>query len=193
VVRRADGSGTTFIYTNYLSKVNAEWKEKVGFGTAVQWPVGLGGKGNEGVSAFVQRIPGSIGYVEYAYAKQNKLTYASLKNQSGAYVLPDDETFKAAAVDADWVKNNFGVVLTEQTGKKAWPITGATFILMHVKQDKPAQATEVLKFFEWAYKNGAKMAEDLDYVPLPDAVTKQVLAAWSSIKDAGGKPVLATK
>ncbi len=193
VVRRADGSGTTFIFSNYLSKVNAEWKEKVGFGTAVQWPLGLGGKGNEGVSAFVQRIPGAIGYVEYAYAKQNKLTHAAMRNQAGQYVQPDDLTFKAAAAGADWAKQSFGVILTEQPGKDAWPITGATFILMHLKQDKPAQAAEALKFFEWAYKNGNKMADELDYVAFPDDVKKQILAAWANIKDASGKPVYAPK
>jgi phosphate transport system substrate-binding protein len=193
VVRRADGSGTTFIFSSYLSKVNKEWKEKVGEGTAVQWPIGLGGKGNEGVSAFVQRIPGAIGYVEYAYAKQNKLTHTAMKNADGNYVQPDDLTFKAAAAGVDWLKNNFAVVLTDQAGKDTWPITGATFILMHTKQDKPAQAAEVLKFFDWAYKNGSTMAADLDYVPLPDSVTKQIVAAWSGIKDSGGKAVYTGK
>jgi phosphate transport system substrate-binding protein len=193
VVRRADGSGTTFIFTNYLSKVNEEWKTKVGEGTAVQWPLGLGGKGNEGVSAFVQRIPGAIGYVEYAYAKQNKLAHASMKNADGNFVQPDDLTFKAAAANAEWAKEKFGVVLTDQKGKDAWPITGATFILMHVKQDKPSQAAEVLKFFEWAYKNGSTMAADLDYVPLPVDVTRQIVAAWTNIKDTGGKTVYAAR
>ena len=156
VVRRADGSGTTFIFTNYLSKVSAEWKSKVGEGTAVQWPAGLGGKGNEGVAAFVQRIPGSIGYVEYAYAKQNKLAYVMLKNAAGNFVAPNDTSFKAAAAGADWTKSAFDEILTNQPGKDAWPITGATFILMHKKQDKPEQAAEVLKFFDWSYKNGGK-------------------------------------
>jgi len=193
VVRRADGSGTTFIFTNYLSKVSAEWKQKVGEGTAVQWPVGLGGKGNEGVSAFVQRLPGSIGYVEYAYAKQNKLTHAILKNASGNFVAPDDLTFKAAAAHADWTKSNFAEILTEQTGKDAWPITGATFILMHKVADKPAQAAEVLKFFDWSYKNGARMADELDYVALPDSLIKLIRGSWSQIKDASGKPVFVGK
>ena len=193
VVRRADGSGTTFIFTNYLSKVSAEWKQKIGEGTAVQWPVGLGGKGNEGVSAFVQRLPGAIGYVEYAYAKQNKLTHAVLKNASGNFVAPDDLTFKAAAAHADWTKSNFAEILTEQTGKDAWPITGATFILMHRVQDKPAQAAEVLKFFDWAYKNGAKMADELDYVALPDSLQKLIRTAWGQIKDGSGKSVYAAK
>lgn len=193
VVRRADGSGTTFIFTNYLSKANAEWKEKVGFGTAVQWPTGLGGKGNEGVSAFVQRIPGAIGYVEYAYAKQNKLTHAALGNQAGNFVQPDDAAFMAAAAGADWAGQNFGVVLTDQPGKGSWPITGATFILMHVKQDKPAQAAETLKFFDWAYRNGDKLAMELDYVPMPDSVVALITKAWANIKDGGGKAVYAAK
>ena len=138
VVRRADGSGTTFIFTNYLSKVNAEWKAKVGEGTAVNWPTGAGGKGNEGVAAFVQRLPNSIGYVEYAYAKQNKMTYTLMKNKDGNFVAPDDASFKAAAAGADWTKT-FYQILTEQPGKDAWPITGATFILMYKAQDKPAR------------------------------------------------------
>ncbi len=191
VVRRADGSGTTFIFSNYLSKVSPEWKTKVGEGTAVQWPVGLGGKGNEGVSAFVQRLPGSIGYVEYAYAKQNKLTHAVLKNAAGNFVAPDDTTFKAAAAHADWTKSAFAEILTEQTGKDAWPLTGATFILMHKVEDKPAQAAEALKFFEWSFKNGAKLADELDYVALPDSLIKLIHASWAQIKDAAGKPVLA--
>lgn len=189
VVRRADGSGTSFIFTNYLSKVSPEWKSKVGEGTAVQWPTGMGGKGNEGVAAFIQRIPNAIGYVEYAYAKQNKLTWVMLKNAAGNYVAPDDKTFKAAAADADWNKSAFGELLTDQKGKEAWPISGATFILMHKLQDKPAQGAEALKFFEWAYKNGSKMADELDYVPLPDSLVKQIFASWSNYKDASGKPV----
>ncbi|HZV54383.1 MAG TPA: phosphate ABC transporter substrate-binding protein PstS [Rhodocyclaceae bacterium] len=193
VVRRADGSGTTFIFTNYLSKVSDEWKTKVGEGTAVQWPVGLGGKGNEGVAAFVQRMPGSIGYVEYAYAKQNKMTHAMMQNSSGAFVGPDDVTFKAAAAGADWAKSAFYQILTNQPGKDSWPITGATFILMHKVQDKPAQAVEALKFFEWSYKNGGKMADDLDYVPMPDSVVKLIAGAWGQIKDTTGKSVWAAK
>ncbi len=189
VIRRADGSGTSFIFTNYLSKVSEEWKSKVGEGTAVQWPTGMGGKGNEGVSAFLQRIPNSVGYVEYAYAKQNKLAHVNLKNAAGNFVAPDDETFKDAAATADWNKSAFGEILTNQAGKKAWPITGATFILMHKVQDKPEQAAEVLKFFEWSYKNGGKTATELDYVPLPDSLVKQIAASWSQIKDASGKAV----
>ena len=193
VVRRADGSGTTFIFSNYLSKISAEWKQKVGEGTAVQWPVGLGGKGNEGVAAFVQRLPGSIGYVEYAYAKQNKMTYAMLQNAAGRFVEPDDTTFKAAAVGADWSKSAFYEILTDEPGKDAWPITGATFILMQKVQDKPAQGSEVLKFFDWSYKNGGKMADELDYVALPDALIKLIHASWSQIKDASGNAVWTAK
>lgn len=193
VVRRADGSGTSFVFTNYLSKVSAEWKTKVGEGTAPQWPVGLGGKGNEGVSAFVQRIPASIGYVEYAYAKQNKLTWTQLQNKDKAFVQPDDDTFKAAAAGADWSKA-FYEILTEQPGAKSWPITSATFILMHRGQDKPEQGAEVLKFFDWAYKNGAAMATDLDYVPLPEATVKLIYShAWGVIKDGAGKQVFTAK
>ncbi|QDX80877.1 phosphate ABC transporter substrate-binding protein PstS [Denitratisoma sp. DHT3] len=192
VVRRADGSGTSFIFTNYLSKVSEEWKSKVGEGTAVQWPVGLGGKGNEGVAAFVQRLPGSIGYVEYAYAKQNKMTYALMQNAVDNYVAPDDLTFKAAAAGAEW-KNGFYEILTNQKGKDAWPISGATFILMRKFQDRPAQGAESLKFFEWAYKNGGKMAEDLDYVPMPDSVVTRVRSAWDGVKDGAGKAVYGGK
>jgi phosphate transport system substrate-binding protein len=187
-VRRADGSGTTFLFTNYLSKVNAEWKSKVGEGTAVNWPAGAGGKGNEGVSAFVQRLPNSIGYVEYAYAKQNKMSYVLLKNKDGNFASPDDLNFKAAAAGADWDKS-FYQVLTEQPGKDTWPISGATFILMHKNQDKPANAANALKFFDWAYANGDKMAAELDYVPMPDSVKVLVRKQWAQIKDGSGKPV----
>ena len=187
-VRRADGSGTTFIFTNYLSKVNPEWKTKVGEGTAVNWPVGAGGKGNEGVSAFVNRLPNSIGYVEYSYVKQNKMNYAVMQNAAGVFVKPDDDAFKAAAAGADWNKS-FYQILTNQSGKEAWPISGATFILMHAKQDKPANGTEVLKFFNWAYSNGAKTASDLDYVPLPASVVTLIQKSWGEIKDGAGKSV----
>jgi len=188
VVRRADGSGTSFIFTNYLSKVNAEWKSKVGEGAAVNWPTGAGGKGNEGVSAFVQRLPGAIGYVEYAYAKQNKMSHVLMKNAAGVFVGPDDLNFKAAAAGADWSKT-FYQVLTEQPGKESWPLTGATFILMHKSQDKPVQATNSLKFFDWAYGNGDKMAADLEYVTLPDSVKNLVRKQWGEIKDGAGKAV----
>jgi len=187
-VRRADGSGTSFIFTNYLSKVNAEWKTKVGEGTAVNWPTGAGGKGNEGVSAFVQRLPNSIGYVEYAYAKQNKMSHVTLKNAAGNFVEPDDITFKAAAAGAEWSKS-FYQVLTNQADKNAWPLSGATFILMHKSQEKPAQGSASLKFFEWAYQNGDKTAGDLEYVALPAAVKDLVRKQWATIVDASGKAV----
>jgi phosphate transport system substrate-binding protein len=189
VVRRADGSGTSFIFTNYLSKVNADWKAKVGEGTAVNWPTGAGGKGNEGVSAFVQRLPNSIGYVEYAYAKQNKMTYVLLKNAAGTFATPDDENFKSAAASADWAKS-FYQILTEQPGKDTWPISGATFVLMYKAQEKAANAGNALKFFDWAYTAGDKMAAELEYVPLPDAVKALVRKQWAdNIKDASGKAV----
>jgi phosphate transport system substrate-binding protein len=188
-VRRADGSGTTFIFTNYLSKVNAEWKSKVGEGTAVNWPAGAGGKGNEGVSAFVQRLPNSIGYVEYAYAKQNKMSYVLMQNKEGAFVKPDDTAFKAAAAGADWNKTFFQI-LTEQPGKDSWPITGATYILMFKAQDKPVSAMNTLKFFDWAFVNGDKMADDLDYVPLPSSVKDLVRKQWAdNLRDSAGKPI----
>ena len=187
-VRRADGSGTTFNFTNYLSRVHPEWKAKVGEGTAVNWPVGAGGKGNEGVAAFVNRLPNSIGYVEYSYVKQNKMTYTLMKNRDGVFVAPNDETFKAAAAGADWNKSFFQLI-TDQPGKNAWPITTATFILMNIKQDKPANATETFKFFTWAFKNGDKIAADLDYVPMPDNVIASIEKAWGQVTDASGKPV----
>ncbi len=189
VVRRADGSGTSFIFTNYLSKLNADWKAKVGEGTAVNWPTGAGGKGNEGVSGFVQRLPNSIGYVEYAYAKQNKMTYTLLKNKDGNFVPPDSDNFKSAAAGADWAKTFFQV-LTDQPGKDAWPITGATFILMYKAQDKPASAANTLKFFDWAYVNGDKMADELEYVPLPPAVKELARKSWTAnMKDTSGKAI----
>jgi len=190
VVARSDGSGTTFIFTNYLSKVSADWKDKAGNNTSVKWPVGVTGKGNEGVAAYVQRLSGSIGYVEYAYALQNKMSYVLLQNRDGVFVGPDDKTFRAAAANAQWEKApGFYQILTEQPGKDSWPITGATFILMHQKQDKPANAAIALKFFDWAYESGDKMALDLDYVPMPDNVVKLVKAEWKKIQDASGKPV----
>jgi phosphate transport system substrate-binding protein len=192
VVRRADGSGTSFIFTNYLSKVNAEWKEKVGEGTAVNWPTGAGGKGNEGVAAFVQRLPNSIGYVEYAYVKQNKMTYTLMRNKDGNFVPPSDTAFKAAAAGADWTKT-FYQITTDQPGKDAWPLTNPTYILMYKTQDKPVNATNTLKFFDWAFGNGDKMADDLDYVPLPDSVKDLVRKQWATqMKDGAGKAI-ATK
>lgn len=193
VVRRADGSGTTFIWTNYLAKVSPEWKQKVGEGTAVQWPTGMGGKGNEGVAAFVQRIPASIGYVEYAYVKQNKMTYGLVQNAAGNFVAPDDLTFKAAAAGADWSKSAFYEILTNQAGKDAWPISGATFILLHKVQARTEQGAEALKFFAWAYQNGGKMAEDLDYVALPESLVKLIHKAWNGVQDSAGKPVFGAR
>ena len=189
VVHRSDGSGTTFVWTNYLSKTSADWKTAVGEGTSVKWATGVGGKGNEGVASYVQRINGAIGYVEYAYAKQNKLSYGAVKNKDGQFVLPDDDTFKSAAAGADWAKTpGMGVILTDQPGKATWPITSASFILMHKAQDKPEMAKEVLKFFDWSYKNGAAMAAELDYVPMPDPVVKLIQAEWKAkIKDTSGK------
>jgi phosphate transport system substrate-binding protein len=190
VVRRADGSGTTFIFSNYLSKVNPEWKQKVGEGTAVKWPTGLGGKGNEGVAAFVQRVPGAIGYVEYAYAKQIKLAHVAMRNAEGVYVQPDEASFSAAAADADWSRAAFYEILTEMPGKASWPISGATFILIPKAADKPQQLAEVLRFFDWAYAEGDRLARELDYVPMPQGVVKQVRAAWSAnIRDGSGKPL----
>ena len=191
VVHRSDGSGTTFIWTNYLSKVSAEWKAKVGEGTSVNWPTGVGGKGNEGVASYVQRIAGSIGYVEYAYVKQNKMAYALVQNRQGQFVTPNAQAFQAAAAGADWTKApGMYLILTDAPGQNAWPIGGATFILMHKAQDKPENAREVLKFFSWAYANGDAMAESLDYVPMPNKVVDLIQASWKSqIKDASGKPV----
>ncbi|KQT07671.1 phosphate ABC transporter substrate-binding protein PstS [Ramlibacter sp. Leaf400] len=189
VVRRADGSGTSFAFTNYLSQVNPEWKSKVGEGTAVNWPTGAGGKGNEGVAAFVGRLPNAIGYVEYAYVKQNKMTYALMQNAAGQFVAPDDSAFAAAAANADWSKT-FHQILNNKPGAQAWPITTATYIMMHKVQDKPAQAAATLKFFEWAYKSGDKTAQDLDYVPMPANVKAQIEKLWATeLKDGSGKAV----
>ena len=187
-VARADGSGTTFIFTNYLSKVSPEWKEKVGEGTTVKWLAGTAGKGNEGVAAFVQRLPNSIGYVEYAYVKQNKMTFVQLKNKDGQWVNPSDDAFKAAAAGADWNKT-FYQITTDQPGKTAWPLTNPTYILMYKSQDKAANASAALKFFEWAYKSGDKTATDLDYVPMPDAVKNVIFQSWGQIKDTSGTAI----
>ncbi|GHU27908.1 phosphate-binding protein PstS [Betaproteobacteria bacterium] len=188
VVRRADGSGTSFGFTNYLSKVNPEWKEKVGEGTAVNWPTGLGGKGNEGVSAFVGKLDGAIGYVEYAYAKRNKLAHTQMQNSAGKFVQPSEASFKAAAAGAEWEKS-FYQILTDQPGDESWPVTSATFIVMHKTQDKPAQAAAALNFFAWAYQNGDAEASKLDYVSMPPSVKAISAKAWQSIADASGKPV----
>src|SRR5262252_8116440 len=188
-VYRSDGSGTTFIFTHYLSEVSPEWKAKVGENTSVQFPTGIGGKGNEGVSAMASRTSGAIGYVEYAYAKQNKLTYALLRNKDGEFVTPESKSFQSAAANADWAKTqDFYLLLTNQPGKESWPITGASFILMHKRQSKPDAAREVLSFFDWAYHNGQPLAEQLDYVPMPENVTKLVGQSWQQIKGPDGKP-----
>jgi phosphate transport system substrate-binding protein len=193
IVHRSDGSGTTFIFTNYLSKVSADWQSKVGSSTSVEWPAGIGAKGNEGVANNVAQTKGAIGYVEYAYAKQNHLTYTKLVNKSGKSVAPTAEAFAAAAASADWLgTQGFSVILTEQPGDPSWPIAGATFILIPKKPPDPAAAGEALKFFSWAYAHGAEMAEALDYVPLPESVVKAVEKMWASnIKDASGKPLFA--
>jgi phosphate transport system substrate-binding protein len=188
-VRRADGSGTTFIFTNYLSKVSPDWKSKVGEGTAVNWPAGLGGKGNEGVAAYIARLPNSIGYVEYAYVKQNHMNYALMQNADGKFVEPNEASFKAAAAGADWSKS-FYQILTNERGAQAWPITGATFVLMHKVQDKPAVASNVLKFFGWGLTKGTQAATELDYVPMPESVVKQIEQLWNKdVKDASGKAI----
>ena len=181
VVRRSDGSGTTFNFTDYLSKVSAEWKSKVGSGTAVEWPVGVGAKGNEGVSGNVGQTRNSIGYVEYAYAKQNKLTYAAMINKAGKAVQPTAETFQAAAANADWAHApGYYVILTDQPGEKSWPVTASTFILMHKEPVDKAASSEAIKFFKWAFAKGGKMAEELDYIPMPDSVVKLIEKTWSA-------------
>jgi phosphate transport system substrate-binding protein len=191
VVHRSDGSGTTFLFTDYLSKVNADWKSKVGANTAVEWPVGIGAKGNEGVANNVGQTKGSVGYVEYAYAKQNKLSFTKMVNKDGKSVAPTAESFMAAAANADWDGTpGFGVVLTNEAGASSWPIAGATFILIHKQPQNPAAAADALKFFAWAYAKGDQMAQDLDYVPMPDKVVGSIQKMWAAqIKDAGGKPL----
>jgi phosphate transport system substrate-binding protein len=190
VVHRSDGSGTTWIFTNYFDKVSPAWREKVGFGKAVSWPVGIGGKGNEGVATYVKRVKSSIGYVEYAYALQNKLTHTSLRNRYGVFVEPNMESFTTAAAGADW-KNTpgYAVVLTNQGGEKAWPIAGATFILVQKKPENCDNAGEVLKFFDWAYREGAKTASSLDYVPIPEDVYTIMEGTWAGEIRCGGKPL----
>ena len=189
-VRRSDGSGTTFIFTNYLSKVSPSWKSEVGESTAVNWKVGVGGKGNEGVANYVTRIKGAIGYVEYVYAKQNKIAHTQLQNAAGTFVNPVASSFAAAAANADWAKApGFYLLLTNQPGKDSWPISGATFILMHKKQDKPEQGKEALAFFDWAYKGGDVTATQLDYVPMPANVKATIRSSWKQIADGTGKPI----
>src|ERR1043166_1580693 len=188
VVARSDGSGTSFIFTNYLGKVSKDWADKVGSSTSVKWPAGVGGKGNEGVASYVQRLSGAIGYVEYAYAKQNKLSYALLQNRDGNFVAPEDKSFQSAAASANWAKApGFYEILTDEPGKDSWPITGATFILMHRVQSNPDNAKLALQFFDWASANGDRLAIDLDYVPMPDAVVGLVKKEWKKIVDSSGK------
>ncbi|PNU20260.1 phosphate ABC transporter substrate-binding protein PstS [Geothermobacter hydrogeniphilus] len=190
VVHRSDGSGTTWIFTNYLTKVSSSWAKEIGNNKAVNWPVGVGGKGNEGVASYVQRVKGSIGYVEYAYALQNKMNHVLLKNSDGNYVAPTSETFQAAAAGADWANaKGYYMVLTNQPGENSWPITGASFILMYKNQVKPETARAVLSFFDWCYKNGGEIANNLDYVPMPAKVVDMVEATWRQEIKASGKPV----
>jgi len=191
VVHRADSSGTSFLFTDFLSKTNPDFKAKIGSGTAVKWATGVGGKGNEGVAANVQRIKGAIGYVEWAYAKKNKMSHTQLKNKDGVFLQPDDDAFKAAAAGAEWTKTpGFAIVLTDAAGKASWPITGVSYILMHKSQADGAKGKEVLKFFDWSFKNGTAAAAELDYVPMPESVTKLVDAAWkSNLKDGAGKAI----
>lgn len=194
VVHRSDGSGTTFIWTNYLSKVSPEWKSSIGSSTSVAWPVGVGGKGNQGVANYVNRIVGSIGYVEYAYVLQSGMSYGLVQNAAGKFVSPNREAFQAAAAAADWAAApGMYLILTDAPGDKSWPIAGATFILLHKVQDNPAQCREVLKFFSWAYKNGGQMAINLDYVPLPDNVVSLIRQTWiEKLSDASGHPVVSS-
>jgi phosphate transport system substrate-binding protein len=190
VVHRSDGSGTTFLFTDYLSKANPDWKSKVGANTAVEWPVGIGAKGNEGVANNVSQTKGSIGYVEYAYAKQNKLSHSKMANKDGKVVDPNSDAFSAAAANANWEGTpGFGVILTDEAGAGSWPIAGATFILIHKKPAKPADAAEALKFFAWAYAKGSKAAEELDYVPMPAKIVTSIQKSWQEVKDAKGQPV----
>lgn len=190
IVHRSDGSGTTFLFTNYLGKVSKDWDDKVGVSTAVKWPVGIGAKGNEGVANTVAQTKGAIGYVEYAYAKQNKLTHLNMINKDGKTVEPSIAAFQAAAAGADWSKAaGFNLIITDQAGEKTWPIAGATFILIHKQPADAAAATDALKFFDWAYKNGGKEAEALDYVPLPESTIALIRKEWQNIKGADGKPL----
>lgn len=192
VVHRSDGSGTTFLFTNYLSKVSPNWKSAVGSDASVAWPTGTGAKGNEGVANFVKQIKGAIGYVESAYATQNKMNYAQLQNKDGQFVMPSADTVKAAAANARWEQApGFYEILTDQPGKTSWPIVGATFILMHKSQEKPEQAVEVIKFFDWAYQNGDQMALELDYIPMPDNVVRLIQASWkANLKSTSGQPIV---
>ena len=188
VVRRSDSSGSTLLFTDYLSKVSPEWKNRLGRGVTVPWTVGLGGKGDEGVAKFVQRLPGAIGFVDYGYAFNHTLNYTQLKNQSGAFVAPSPQSL-AAAISSNWENSSFSEILTEERSPGAWPITGATFVMIRKVQDKPEQAREILKFFAWAYKDGGKFATESNYVPLTETTTRAVVAQWQLVRDGGGKSV----
>jgi phosphate transport system substrate-binding protein len=189
-VYRSDGSGTNFLFSDYLSKASSKFQSSIGANTSVQWPVGIGAKGNEGVANMTTQTDGAIGYVEYAYAKQNKMSYASLTNKAGTVVEPSAESFQAAAANADWAgADSFYVILTDQAGAKSWPITGASFILVYKQPDDPVAVAEALKFFAWAFKDGAAMAAELDYVPLPPSLIAEVKKTWVAKITAGGKPV----
>lgn len=191
VVRRADGSGTTFLFTDYLSQVSLDWKKQVGLGKAVAWPTGVGGKGNEGVAAYVQRIKGAIGYVEYAYAKKNKMGYVMMQNRTGKFVAPTSESFSAAAANADWNKAaGFYLILTNQPGDTSWPITGASFIIIYKQPENPDRVLAALEFYSWAFKKGGRMADELDYVAMPDEVIATIEKTWAkSIKDKSGSAI----
>ncbi|UOF93821.1 MAG: phosphate ABC transporter substrate-binding protein PstS [Bordetella sp.] len=190
VVHRADGSGTTFNWTNYLSKVSPIWKKQVGEGKSVKWPTGQGGKGNEGVAAYVSQLKNSIGYVEYTYAKKNNLAWTQLKNKAGKFVQPEQQTFSAAAKNADWKSApGMGIILTNESGAESWPITSASFIVVHKQQENPNQGHAVLEFFDWVFKNGTKSAKDLDYVPLPDFITNRIRESWFEITGIDKKSI----
>lgn len=191
VVHRSDGSGTTFLFTDYLSKVNSEWREAVGANSAVEWPVGIGAKGNEGVAGVVKQTEGSIGYVEFAYAKQNAMSYTKMVNKTGTVIAPSAEAFQAAASNADWSKApGFYLILTDQPGPASWPIVGAPFIVVYKQPKDPQALLEALKYFDWAYKKGDKEADALDYVPMPDSVVSLIQASWkANLKDAAGLPL----
>ncbi len=188
VVHRSDSSGTTLVFTDYLSKVSPSWKERLGRGVTVPWTVGLGGKGDEGVSKFVQRLPGAIGFVDYGYALRHSLVFTQLKNQSGAFVAPNAQSL-AAATSTNWENSNYSEILTDERSQGAWPMTGATFVLVRKVPDKPAQAREVLKFFAWALKSGGNQASETNYVPLADSTVRAVAASWQLVRDATGKSV----
>lgn len=191
VIHRSDGSGTTFLFTNYLSKVSSEWKSKIGFNTTVNWPVGIGATGNEGVTTYVQHVSGAIGYVEYGYAEKNNLNYVQLKNTAGSFVSPSVTSFQAAAANVNWATvPNFDVILTNQPGNDSWPIVGATYVLMQALQEDKAQALSILQFFDWGFKEGVQLTKELGYLPMPENVVTLIENAWKAqIKDSQGNPI----